>query len=66
MANAVKTGDRRLSQIKDKKQNLLDQLSTTYQPEVIQPKFKLNANEHHKALISIRDADLSYANRRLF
>ena len=60
MANTVKTGDKRLSQIKHKKQNLLEQLSTIYQPEVIQPKFKLHANEHHKALISIRDAQVGY------
>ncbi|MBA3536012.1 MAG: ABC-F family ATP-binding cassette domain-containing protein [Tatlockia sp.] len=63
MANSVKTGDKRSSQINVKKQQLLDQLARINQPEVINPKFNLRANEHQKALIVIRDAAVSYGNQ---
>ncbi len=33
----------------------------TYQPEVIKSKFTIKAAEHHKALITIREASVAYA-----
>ncbi|MFI4918322.1 MAG: ABC-F family ATP-binding cassette domain-containing protein [Legionellales bacterium] len=62
MAKAVKTGDKRLSQINRQKQHLLEQLATMDSLEVIQPKFKLKAHEHQKALIFIREATIGYDN----
>jgi ATPase subunit of ABC transporter with duplicated ATPase domains len=63
MANSVKTGDKRLSQINQNKQLLLEQLARINQSDVIQPKFNLTCNEHYKALIAIRDAYVGYGNQ---
>lgn len=62
LANSITTGDKRLSHINHKKQQLLDELSSLYQPEVIKPKFKLNSLEHHKPLVRIKDASIGYEN----
>ncbi|KTC83171.1 ABC-F family ATP-binding cassette domain-containing protein [Legionella cincinnatiensis] len=60
LAKAITAGDKRLNHINYKKQQLLDELSSLYQPEVIQHKFKLNGLEHHKPLIRIQDASIGY------
>lgn len=60
MASAVKTGDKRLSQIKEKKQLLADEWSTLYRHEVIKPQFKLPSCEHQKTVISIQDASIGF------
>lgn len=60
LANAITTGDKRLSQINHKKQQLLEDLSSLYQPEVIKHKFKLNSMDHHRSLICIQNASIAY------
>ncbi|ASQ45999.1 ATP-binding cassette domain-containing protein [Legionella clemsonensis] len=60
LANAIVTGDKRLSRINHKKQQLLEELSSFDLPEVIKPKFKLNGLEYHKCLIRIQDASITY------
>lgn len=62
LAHSVKTSDKRLAQINDKKHQLMIQQSMLSQTKVIQPKFKLNGTEHHKSLITIQDASMSYTN----
>jgi ATPase subunit of ABC transporter with duplicated ATPase domains len=64
MANTVVAGHKRLSQIREKKEVLLDQLSSIYHPEIILPKFSIHANEKQSALITIRNASLSYSGQR--
>lgn len=63
LASSVRSGDKRLSQIREKKQTLFEQLSQLHQPEVIQPKFKLNSAKYHKAVIAIQDASVSHLNK---
>ncbi|CAM2964164.1 ABC-F family ATP-binding cassette domain-containing protein [Legionella worsleiensis] len=65
LANAITTGDKRLSHINLKKQQLMDELSSLHQPEIIKPKFKLNGLEHNKPLIRIQDASIAYESGRL-
>ncbi|AUH72402.1 ATP-binding cassette domain-containing protein [Legionella sainthelensi] len=60
LAKAITTGDKRLSHIHYKKQQLLEERSSLYQPEVIKPKFKLNGFGHHKSLIKIQEASIGY------
>lgn len=62
MANAVSAGDKRFSQIMGKNQYLSEQLSRIYQPEVIQPKFEIQASSHQKVLLAIREASVGYRN----
>lgn len=63
MANAIKTGDKQLSKINQKKEQLREKLATIDKHETIQPKFTLKAHEHQKALISIGSATLFYQNQ---
>ncbi|KTD06566.1 putative fused transporter subunits of ABC superfamily: ATP-binding component [Legionella gratiana] len=60
LAKAMTTGDKRLSYMNDKKQQVLEELSSLYQPEAIKHKFKLKGLEHHKPLIRIQNASISY------
>ncbi|KTD67601.1 ABC transporter ATP-binding protein [Legionella santicrucis] len=60
LAKAITTGDKRLSHINHKKQHLLEERSSLYQPELIKHKFKLNGLEYHKPLIRIQDASIGY------
>ncbi|KTD53975.1 ABC-F family ATP-binding cassette domain-containing protein [Legionella quateirensis] len=60
LANAMTTGNQRLSQINHKKQQALEELSSLNLPETIKPKFKLNGLDHHKPLIRIQDASIAY------
>ncbi|MBN9228028.1 MULTISPECIES: ABC-F family ATP-binding cassette domain-containing protein [Legionella] len=60
LANAMTTGDKRLSQINHKKQHLLEELSSLTLPQTIKPKFKLNGLDHQKPLIRIQDASIAY------
>ncbi|KTD82937.1 ABC-F family ATP-binding cassette domain-containing protein [Legionella waltersii] len=64
MANAVVAGNKRLTQLRGKKEELLDQLSSIYQPEVILPKFFIHAEEKQSSLITIRNASLNYPGKR--
>ncbi|KTD53466.1 ABC transporter ATP-binding protein Uup [Legionella santicrucis] len=61
LANAVKTGDKRIQHIENQKQNLLDDLSMLYRHEVIQPQFQLNACTQIKASVSINHGTIRYA-----
>lgn len=60
LAKAITTGDKRLSHIHHKKQQLLEELSSLNLPEMIKPKFKLNGLDHHKPLIRIQEASIAY------
>lgn len=60
LANAMTTGNKRLSKINHKKQQVLEELSSLNLLETIKPKFKLSSLEHHKPLIRIQDASISY------
>jgi ATPase subunit of ABC transporter with duplicated ATPase domains len=60
LSNAMTTGNKRLSQINHKKQQVLEELSSLNLPETIKPKFKLNGLDHHKPLIRIQEASIAY------
>ncbi|KTD36716.1 ABC transporter ATP-binding protein Uup [Legionella nautarum] len=60
LAKAMTTSDKRLSQLSHKKQQLLDDLSSLNQSEVLKPKFKIKGLEHHKPLIRIENASIAY------
>ncbi|HAT1595128.1 TPA: ATP-binding cassette domain-containing protein [Legionella pneumophila] len=60
LGSAITTGNKRLSDICHKKQQLIEELSSLNLTEVIQPKFKLKGLEHHKPLIRIQDASIAY------
>ncbi|HDV5732014.1 TPA: ABC-F family ATP-binding cassette domain-containing protein, partial [Legionella pneumophila] len=60
LGSAITTGNKRLSHINYKKQQLLEELSSLNFPEVIKPKFRLKGLGHHKPLIRIQDASVSY------
>jgi len=60
LGDSIKTGDKRLSQIKVTQNNLIDELSMHKLPELITYKFQLNANVHQSAVITIKDADIAY------
>lgn len=60
MANAVEAGNKRLSQIKERKVQLLKQLGSIYQPEEIVPAFCIKANNKQNTLITVHDASLFY------
>jgi len=60
LGNAIKTGDKRLNQIKETQNHLVDKLSMYNLPEIISHKFKLNANAHQSAVITIKDATIAY------
>lgn len=60
LANAMTTGNKRLSQINHKKEHLLEELSSLNLPQTIKPKFKLNGLDHHKPLIRIQDTSIAY------
>ncbi|MDD5022235.1 MAG: ATP-binding cassette domain-containing protein [Endomicrobiaceae bacterium] len=60
-SNARKTAGSNKTKLFDKKQNLIEQLSTLRIPEIIKPKFNLNANNTgQKTLVNIRDGDVGY------
>lgn len=60
LGSAITTGNKRLSHINYKKQQLLEELSSLNYPEVIKPKFRLKGLGHHKPLIRIQDASVAY------
>ncbi|CZL28236.1 ABC-F family ATP-binding cassette domain-containing protein [Legionella pneumophila] len=60
LANAITTGNKRLSHINYKKQQLLEEFSSLNLPQAIKPKFKLNGLDYHKPLIKIQDASIAY------
>ncbi|MCE3044181.1 ATP-binding cassette domain-containing protein [Legionella sp. 16cNR16C] len=60
LSSAMTTGNKRLSQINHKKQQVLDELSSLNLPQTIKPQFKLNGLDHRKSLISIQDASIAY------
>ncbi|KTC86824.1 ABC transporter ATP-binding protein Uup [Legionella brunensis] len=60
LGNAAKTGDRRLNQIREEKQELINQMSAIYQPEIIQPKFQMTPCPTQKTVITIKDASVSF------
>lgn len=62
LGNAITTGDKRLSQINHKKQQLMEALSSLHQSEVIKPKFNLTGLDHNKPLINIQNASIAYEN----
>lgn len=62
LANSITTGEKRLNQIQEKKQECVEKLSGIYQPKIICPKFKLKSSDHHKIVISIQNASVAYAN----
>ncbi|STY78874.1 ABC transporter ATP-binding protein [Legionella wadsworthii] len=60
LAKALTTGNKRLSQINHKKQQVLEELSSLNLPQTIKPKFKLNGLDHQKPFIRIQDASIAY------
>lgn len=61
VSNAVETAGLKQSSIKRQKQGLIDQLSEFQLPEVIKPKFALNAIVRNQALVSIGHGTVGYA-----
>lgn len=61
MARANETSNRKKSEINSKRQILIEQMSSLRQPELIEPKFALNATVRHQAMVSIRQGQVSYA-----
>jgi ATPase subunit of ABC transporter with duplicated ATPase domains len=59
--NAVETSGLKKSAIKHQKQGLVDQLSELRLPEVIKPKFVLNATLRNQTLVSISHGQVGYA-----
>ena len=60
VSNAVETSGLKQSSIKRQKQGLIDKLSELQLPEVIKPKFVLNAIVRHKAFVSIGRRAVGY------
>ena len=61
MARATTTSINKKSVIRNKSQHLATQLSELYLPEIITPKFSLNANIlRHQNLITINDGSVAY------
>ncbi|HAU1250961.1 TPA: ABC-F family ATP-binding cassette domain-containing protein [Legionella pneumophila] len=60
LGSAITTGNKRLSHINYKKQQLLEELSSLNFPKVIKPKFRLKGLGYHKSLIRIQDASVAY------
>ena len=58
--NAVETSGLKQRAIKHQKQGLTDQLSALRLPEVIKPKFALNAMVRNQALVSIAQGQVGY------
>lgn len=64
-SNARKTAGGNKTKLFDKKQDLIEQLSTLRIPEIIKPKFNLNANNiGQKTLVLIRDGAVGYTENR--
>ncbi|MDD5021446.1 MAG: ATP-binding cassette domain-containing protein [Endomicrobiaceae bacterium] len=60
-SNARKTAGGNKTKLFDKKQDLIEQLSTLRIPEIIKPKFNLNGNNTgQKTLVCIRDGVVGY------
>lgn len=62
LGNAVETGDKRLHQIKAKKETLIEELAMIYQPDEITPQFQLTSSSLSKSAITIREGSVSYTN----
>ena len=60
VSNAVETSGLKKSAIKYQKQELIDQLAELRLPEMIRPKFVLNAIVRNQALVSIRHGQVCY------
>ncbi len=66
MARATVTSINKKSVIRNKNQHLATQLSALYLPEIITPKFSLNANTlRHQNLITINDGSIAYLHQAL-
>lgn len=60
LGQAIQTGDKRLNHIKVKQQEYMDEMSTLYNPEVIEYHFQLNANVHQKLGLTVKNGSVSY------
>lgn len=60
VSNAVETSGLKQSAIRHQKQGLTDQLSALRLPELIKPKFALNAMVRNQALVSIAHGQVGY------
>jgi ATPase subunit of ABC transporter with duplicated ATPase domains len=59
--SAQETSGRKKSAINDKKQDLMERLSSLRVPEIIQPKFALSGIEGNQTLVTIRNGCVGYA-----
>jgi ATPase subunit of ABC transporter with duplicated ATPase domains len=60
LGSAVKTGNQRLRQIQERKEELTSEMAGLYRPEIIKPQFQLPASVHQKSVITIKEASVSY------
>lgn len=63
---ASQTSGRKVKQIKDKRDDVITQISVLDRPEIIEPKFYLPPGFiSHKSLVMIKDGVIGYAEKRL-
>ena len=60
VSNAVETSGLKQSALKHQKHNLIDELSELRMPEIIKPKFALNAIVRNQTVVSIHNGQIGY------